>query len=91
MTAAGEPEANESLEIFQTKGLRDGIALDGSTRPDGTFTITERLRQGRSSKTLYFDAHAWKEEPCTSPSPFRGCDQRTSPATLSFTATIPKR
>lgn len=91
VTAAGEPDANSGVYIDRTQGVRYPIELDGTTRPDGTFTIHEHARQGRTPKTLYFDAYTWKDERCTTPSPVRGCGQLTSSATLSFTATIPSR
>lgn len=91
VTAAGGPDAGADVEIFQTDDVRQPLYFDGVTGADGTFRFTKRVGQASGAKTISFDASTWKDEPCTSPSPFRYCRQRTSPATLSFTATIPRR
>jgi hypothetical protein len=91
VTAAGQPDADSLIEIAESRDVRTAISVYGTTRADGTFVLKAHVRRGRTPRTLYLDAYSFKDEPCASPSPFRGCAQRTSPATLSFTATIPKR
>ncbi len=92
VVAGDGPEANAFVGIVQPS-RPTAPALNARTKLNGTFRVTEHVRQRREPQTLHFDAGALQSGPCTGPAlaPAGCTNERSSATELSFTVRIPKR